>query len=274
MKHLESVYKHQGRLEEAEELNKEVLEAIKSVLGEEHLETLYAMDELACIYSCQGQLKQAESLQKQVLETRKRVLGAEHPGTLAAMSNLGFTYLSQGKLREAEDLHNHVFETSKRVLGAEHPDTLDGMEILALTWESQGQLDRAKELMHECFLLHQDVPGPDYPRTQETAGILAEWTSNDERDYESWSSRLLNLLRIRKQNWTVFDCCWIYNYAPVGSLRISLIILFFLLTLVVASTGSLTRCFPLNQEKSTVERGVTDWLRERKHQDPNIIKIK
>jgi hypothetical protein len=61
------------------------------VLGEEHLDTLTSMANLASTYSNQGRWKEAEELEVQVMETRKRVLGEEHPSTLTSMNNLAFT---------------------------------------------------------------------------------------------------------------------------------------------------------------------------------------
>jgi hypothetical protein len=78
----------QGRLKEAEELDVQVMETRKSVMGMEHPDTLASMANLASTYRKQGQLEEAEVLYEQVMEIRKRMLGMEHPETLTSMNNL------------------------------------------------------------------------------------------------------------------------------------------------------------------------------------------
>ena len=89
-----STFWNQGRLKEAEELDMQVMETRKRVLGEEHPSTLTSMANLALTYKNQGRWKEAEELEVQVMETRKRVLGDEHLDVLMAMDNLAFTLKS------------------------------------------------------------------------------------------------------------------------------------------------------------------------------------
>ncbi|KAH8761907.1 hypothetical protein BGZ57DRAFT_992576, partial [Hyaloscypha finlandica] len=60
---------------EAEPLFVEETKRRKRVLGQEHLDTLTSIANLASIYRNQGRWKEAEDLDVQVIETRKRVLG-------------------------------------------------------------------------------------------------------------------------------------------------------------------------------------------------------
>jgi Cdc6-like AAA superfamily ATPase len=86
-----------GRYREAEELEVQVMQTTKRVLGDEHPDTLTSMANLASTYSDQGRWREAEELEAQVMQTRKRVLGDEHPDTLTSMNNLALTYESQGR---------------------------------------------------------------------------------------------------------------------------------------------------------------------------------
>ncbi len=64
---------NQGRWKEAEELNVQVMEARKKLLGLEHLSTLSSMDNFAPTFWNQGQWKEPEELNIEVMETRKRI---------------------------------------------------------------------------------------------------------------------------------------------------------------------------------------------------------
>jgi hypothetical protein len=60
-------------------MKKEVLAKRKRILGEEHPDTISAMNNLANTLSDQGQLDEAATMKKEVLAKRKRILGEEHP---------------------------------------------------------------------------------------------------------------------------------------------------------------------------------------------------
>ncbi|KAK2616805.1 SET domain-containing protein 3 [Conoideocrella luteorostrata] len=70
--HLVSTYKLQGRWKKTEELEVQVIEMRKRVLGLEHPDTLTSMAYLASTYKIQGRWKEAEELEVQVIEMRKR----------------------------------------------------------------------------------------------------------------------------------------------------------------------------------------------------------
>ncbi|KAE8311892.1 hypothetical protein BDV41DRAFT_565450 [Aspergillus transmontanensis] len=154
MADLASIYWHQGRWSEAEQLNIQVMERRKTVLGTEHSSTL--------------------------TKRRKTVLGAQHPSMLHSMANLASTYCYQGRWSEAEQLNIQgrwheaetlgikVMERSKAVLGEDHPDTLDIMANLAYICESQGKYEDALSLVEKCLESRNKVLGPSHPNTRST----------------------------------------------------------------------------------------------------------
>jgi hypothetical protein len=106
------VLSESGYWKEVEEIQIQVMETSKRVLGAEHPCTLKAMGSLASTFRNQGRWKEAEEIDIQVMETRKRVLGIEHPDTLIAMGNLALTFWNQGRWKEAEEIQIQVMETS------------------------------------------------------------------------------------------------------------------------------------------------------------------
>ncbi|KAL4766371.1 uncharacterized protein BDW70DRAFT_155045 [Aspergillus foveolatus] len=132
MAKLESTYWSQGRLNEAEKLEVQVMESFKTVLGVEHPDTLSSMSNIASTLWNQGRFHEAEKLFTHVMETRKIVLGIEHPDTLSSMANLASTHRNKGRWDKAEKLSMQVMEARKRVLGPEHPDTLTSMATLPI----------------------------------------------------------------------------------------------------------------------------------------------
>jgi uncharacterized protein (DUF2164 family) len=92
MGNLASTYRNQGRWNEAEQLEVQVMDMRKKLLGAEHPDTLTSMANLASTYRNQGRWNEAEQLEVQVMDMRKKLLGAEHPDTLTSMANLASTY--------------------------------------------------------------------------------------------------------------------------------------------------------------------------------------
>ena len=91
-------------MNEACQLQEEVLRKRKEIQGDGHPNTLTSMDNLASSYVQQGRPKEACELEEEVLRKRKEILGDTHPDTLTSMNNLALTYLQQGRTNEACEL--------------------------------------------------------------------------------------------------------------------------------------------------------------------------
>ena len=175
------VFYEAGYWNEAEQLQVQVSETRKRVLGDGHPDTLTSMADLASTYRNQGRWKEAEQLDVQVSEMRKRVLGDEHPQTLTSMANLASTYRNQGRWKEVEQLNVQVLETRKRVLGDEHPDTLTSMANLASTYWNQGRWKEAEQLEVQVLETTKRVLGNEHPDTLTSMANLAVMYWNQGR---------------------------------------------------------------------------------------------
>ncbi|KAF2689001.1 kinesin light chain 3 [Lentithecium fluviatile CBS 122367] len=187
-----------GRWKEAEDLFVQVIETKKRVLGEEHLDTLTSMANLASTYRNQGQWNEAEELEVQAMETFKRVLGEEHPDTLSSMANLASTFWNQGRWKEAKELFVHVMETRKRVLGEEHPNTLISVGNLALTYRNQGRWKEAEELFVQVMETISRVLGEEHPETLTSMANLAS-TYRDQGRWKEAEELEVQVMETRKR---------------------------------------------------------------------------
>ena len=187
-----------GLYDAAEELQLQVLESWRRVLGAEHPDTLMAMDNLASTYSRQGRMEEAEQLLLQILESRRRVLKAEDPDILTTMDHLASTYNGQGRTEEAEQLQLQVSESRRRVLRAGHPDTLMTMHNLALTYNVQGRTEEAEQLLLQILESRRKVLGAEHPDTLRTMHNLALTYSRQGRTDEA-QQLLLQILESRSR---------------------------------------------------------------------------
>ncbi|KAJ7437322.1 hypothetical protein FB451DRAFT_1378633 [Mycena latifolia] len=167
------MYANSGAINKGRELAELVLNKRRELLGENHRDTLWAMDNLALRYSQMGQVHKAAELEKVVLSKRKELLGEDHPDTLRAMGNLATRYLEMGQVHEAAELKKVVFDKRRDLLGEDHPDTLMAMESLAISYSKMGQFHQAVELVKVVLSKHRELLGEDHPYTLRTMGNLA-----------------------------------------------------------------------------------------------------
>ena len=88
MANLASIYRNQGRWKEAEELEVQVMETSKRVLGQEHPDTLTSMANLAHIWKSQGRGKEAIDLMKEAERLQRDILGSDHPLSMGSTQTL------------------------------------------------------------------------------------------------------------------------------------------------------------------------------------------
>jgi len=83
-----STFSDQGRWEEAEELEVQVMDARKRVLSDSHPHTLTSMSNLAFTFKHQEKNEAAIKLLRECFELRKKILGSEHPDTRSSKKAL------------------------------------------------------------------------------------------------------------------------------------------------------------------------------------------
>ncbi|KAL6412508.1 hypothetical protein AUP68_03711 [Ilyonectria robusta] len=154
-----------GRWHEAELVFTEVLRDKRQILGNEHPDTLNAMDKLATTLQKQGQLSKAAEIQREALQKKQRILGNEHPDTLLSMHNLAYILNAQGQFDEALGILRDVTEKRARILGNEHPVTLLSMHNLAYTLDNQGQFDEALGISRDVTERSRRILGNEHPQT-------------------------------------------------------------------------------------------------------------
>jgi hypothetical protein len=81
MANLAATYYRQGRYEEAEKIQFEVLALRRDVLGEKHPDTLQAMHDLAVTWNRLQRRPTALALMQECFQPQCEVLGQTHPST-------------------------------------------------------------------------------------------------------------------------------------------------------------------------------------------------
>ena len=93
-----------GKHAEAEQMQRELLEVKRRVLGPEHPDTMDTMANLAHALDGEDKHAEAEQMQRELLDLQRRVLGPEHLDTLSTMSNLADSLGGQVKHVEEKQI--------------------------------------------------------------------------------------------------------------------------------------------------------------------------
>ncbi|KAH9204601.1 hypothetical protein DL95DRAFT_319129 [Leptodontidium sp. 2 PMI_412] len=88
MANLATTFWNQGRWEEAERLELEVIETSKTKLGANHPSTLTSINNLAFTWKSQGHVDNAINLIEECVMLRTQMIGINHPNTSASQTIL------------------------------------------------------------------------------------------------------------------------------------------------------------------------------------------
>jgi tetratricopeptide (TPR) repeat protein len=147
---LAPVLDEEGKRDEAEKLEREVVEKRKRLLGPEAFPTLAAMDNLSVCLAHEGKLEEAEKLERETLDIQLRVFGRENLGTIYSMLNLADIQRDMGRDQDAEKLLREVLGLEVRVLGPDQLETAETKYDLACVLARRGQSEEALSLLHQA----------------------------------------------------------------------------------------------------------------------------
>eukprot|EP00397_Hematodinium_sp_SG-2012_P006266 GEMP01006294.1.p1 GENE.GEMP01006294.1~~GEMP01006294.1.p1 ORF type:complete len:1013 (-),score=278.15 GEMP01006294.1:816-3794(-) len=155
--------REQGQLVEAEERLQVIVAVAAMEFGQDHVQTLCAVGELAVTHVRQQRVQEAAVLQH-VFQAHVASLGTEHPTTLEAWANLAFLQAAQGQRDAAIESYEQVLLKRRALYGATHPETLSCERLLAIHSNSpagkfeqlmlQWSALRGSESVHALCVLH------------------------------------------------------------------------------------------------------------------------
>ena len=145
----------------------------RSLLGDNHPDTLGLASNLVGDLWALGHYEQARQLGEDTLARQRRVLGDDHPHTLRSATTLAVYLRELGHYEQARQLVEDTFTRQRRVLGDDHPYTLLSAYILAINLSVLGQYERARQLGEDTFTRQRRVLGDDHFYTLLSASTLA-----------------------------------------------------------------------------------------------------
>ena len=163
----------EGHYNEALNIQKNVVEIRKKVLGDAHPDYADALSDLAYYYDALGNYTEAIRLGTLAMEIRKKVLGEEHPDYAISLSNLACCYAELGNYSEAIRLETLAMEIRKKALGEDHPDYATSLNNLAGYYSELGNYTEAIRLGTLAIIICKKVLGEEHPDYANSRSNLA-----------------------------------------------------------------------------------------------------
>ncbi len=146
----------------------------RSMLGDDHPDTLESAGSLSFNLWELGQYAQARALGEDTLTRCRSVLGDDHPHTLESAGSLSLNLMELGQYEPARQLGEDTLARMRRVLGDDHPYTLlAAAGSLGFTLQELGQYERARQLGEDTLTRCRRVLGEDHLHTLTAALTVA-----------------------------------------------------------------------------------------------------
>jgi tetratricopeptide (TPR) repeat protein len=153
-------------------------------LGDDHVDTLRSIDDVAELLWSTGRIDQSLAYRHESLAGRRRVLGDDHPDTLDSISSVRHLLWFMGRYEEALVYCREALEGRRRVLGDDHPDTLASVANMGRLLSSAGRYEEALAHCRKALEGRRRILGDDHPDTlnsmAETGMVLNELGRTDE----------------------------------------------------------------------------------------------
>lgn len=176
------------RFDEAKTLFEKGLEIRESLYGDNSLELIVSLDNLARCNRLMRKYEEAEPLLKKALEIRERRLGPEHRSTAISLRSLGDLKRARWEYAAARPLLQKALEIRERVLGPDDPLTAESLHDMASLYHDQDRPADAEPLYKRSLTIRLQRLGPNHPETLSTVTALAKLYR--EMDREEVAERL------------------------------------------------------------------------------------
>eukprot|EP01102_Stenamoeba_stenopodia_P008711 TRINITY_DN2533_c0_g1_i3.p1 TRINITY_DN2533_c0_g1~~TRINITY_DN2533_c0_g1_i3.p1 ORF type:complete len:1715 (-),score=402.13 TRINITY_DN2533_c0_g1_i3:141-5285(-) len=139
-----TLYRIQGRYDEARDLLKQSKHTRMRLHGSEHPLVAEVVHEEAILYQFLGKYEIAERKLKKALQMRESKFGSEHPTTVSTVKDLADLYSAWSRFTDALTLAQNVVDIYKKIWGAEHPLYSNALLSIAAIKQQMGLYEESK----------------------------------------------------------------------------------------------------------------------------------
>lgn len=196
---LANILRDLARFEECRQVDEEVLEGQKALLGDDHMYTLQTQGSLAADLRALGDYKAALDLDLETHGAWSSTYGEEYPGTLSAAHNLALSYLLNGDFRSALAQDRLTLERRTSVLGPMHPRTFNSGASVARDLLEAGRYGEAAVRISAVLTLCRDTLGDNDRNTLNARlllGVAQRCTGHPEQAEPNINTARTGLTRV------------------------------------------------------------------------------
>jgi len=150
----------QARLDEADALSREAVEAIRTGTVN-HLDSFAILANRAVVSTAQGELAAAADIYRELLAAQEERFGGEHPDLAVTLNNLAYVEKRRGELAAAERYYRRALAVQESVFGEGHPGRLMILRNLAgVLIEDPARIDEVEAILRQVVEIRRKVnPG-------------------------------------------------------------------------------------------------------------------
>jgi tetratricopeptide (TPR) repeat protein len=159
----------QGAYKEAYEIRRDVIEKMRRVLGEEHEETLLAMNGYGADLRARGEFAEALELDEGTLALHSRVFNDDHPRTFMMANNVAVGQALNGRYADALETDRRTHEDRLRFFARnDHPFVLHSRAAIGRDLRQLGRYAEALEIQQQTYeafagVVRRRIVRPDHP---------------------------------------------------------------------------------------------------------------
>jgi CHAT domain-containing protein/tetratricopeptide (TPR) repeat protein len=148
-----------GRTAQAFQIQREVVETFRTLLGDGHLDYAKSLYFLATFHREHRDFAQAAALYEQALDVKRKAVGEMHPDFAASLNGLAMLHFEQADYAKAEPLFRQALEVTRRSLGTADPRYAAGLNNLATLHKQKGEHAAAERLLLEALEIKRTALG-------------------------------------------------------------------------------------------------------------------
>lgn len=167
------IYDDLGERDKALDILQQAYDIAVDEYGEESVDSLSILNDIAGIFQTIGDLDKSLELKKRVLDTAVRLFGDNDHNTQMAKINLGNLYHEMGDYEQALKLKMSACEWFEQNLGEEHESTLFAMTCLKNAFACLGKNDKELEICERLCQIYEKTRGKYDSHTLEAYKSLA-----------------------------------------------------------------------------------------------------
>jgi len=162
---LGTLFRKNGRYNEALDLHQQSIQIKEKVLGKFHPIMGTTYDNLGIIMKDLARFEEGLGCHKLALEIREAVLGPSHPDTAITIDNMGVLLKDMGRFAESITCHERGLQIRTRVLGNEHMEVALSLHNLGNVLDDVGRHREALESLSRALSIRKAIVGPHHPHS-------------------------------------------------------------------------------------------------------------